>query len=112
MQSPPQQDARTGHRMDRLLTTDNASANDTATSILQDEYIVAPRAQPWLDKDTVLLDRLRQKGLCSLLLEERARTTYACGLLEASEQLRISLANVSRQSMSSPSLVVLEPVSL
>lgn len=27
MQSPPQKDARTGHRMDRLLTTDNASAN-------------------------------------------------------------------------------------
>ena len=111
MQSPPQKDSRIYHRMDRLLTTNNASANDTATSIVQDECIVAPRVQPLLDKGTVLLDRLRHKGLCSLLIEERARTTYACGLLEASQQLHISLANVSRQSMPSPSLVVLEPTS-
>ena len=111
VQSPPQKDARSSHRMDRLRTTNNASANDTATSILQDECIVTPKAQPLLDKGTVLLDRLRQKKLRSLLIEERARTTYACGLLEATQQLRISLANVSRKSMPSPSLVVLEPIS-
>jgi hypothetical protein len=48
MESPPQQDSRLCHRMDRWLTTQNASANDTATSIAQDEGIVAPRAQPLL----------------------------------------------------------------
>jgi hypothetical protein len=58
MESPPQQDSRLCHRMDRWLTTYNASANDTATSIAQDEGIVAPNTQPLLDKDTVLLDRL------------------------------------------------------
>jgi hypothetical protein len=111
MERPPQKDARICHRMDRLLTTNKASANDTATSILQDECIVAPRAQPLLDKGTILLDRLRHKGFCGLLIEERARTTYMCELLEASQQLRISMANVSRQRMPSPSLVVLEPTS-
>ena len=110
MQSPPQKDSRICHRIDRLLTTHNASANDTATSILQDECVVAPRAQPLLDKGTVSLDCLRHQGLRGRLIEERARTTYASGLLEASQQLRISLANVSRQGMPSPSLVVLEPI--
>jgi len=111
MRSPPQKDSRICHRMNRLLTTNNASANDNATSIVQDECIVAPRAQPLLDKGTMLLDRLRHKGFCGLLIEERARTTYACGLLEASQQLRISMANVSRKRMPSPFLVVLEPTS-
>lgn len=85
LESPPQKDARICHRMDRLLTTNKASANDTATGILQDECIVAPRAQPLLDKGTILLDRLRHKGCCGLLIAERARTTYACGLVEASQ---------------------------
>jgi hypothetical protein len=58
LESAPQNDARIGHRMDRLLTTNKASANDTATGILQDECIVAPKAQPLLDKGTILLDRL------------------------------------------------------
>jgi hypothetical protein len=111
MERPPQKDARICHRMDRLLTTNKASANDTATSILQDECIVAPRAQPLLDKGTILLDRLRHKGFCGLLIEERARTTYTCELLEASQQLRISMTNVSRKCMPSPFLVVLEPTS-
>ncbi len=64
-----------------------------------------------LDKGTMLLDRLRHKGFCGLLIEERARTTYAGGPLEASQQLRISMANVSRKRMPSPFLVVLEPTS-
>lgn len=97
--------------MERLHTTNNASANDTATGILQNESIVAPRVQPLLDKGTVLLDRLRHEGLCGLLIEERARTTYACRLLEASQQLRISFANVSREIMPSPSIVVVQPTS-
>lgn len=111
MESPPQQDSRLCHRMNRWLTAHNTPANDTATSIAQDEGIVAPRAQPLLDKGTVSLDRLRQKDLCSLLIAKCTRTAYACELLKASQQLRISLANVSRQRMPSPSLVVLEPTS-
>jgi len=58
MESPPQQDARICHWMDRLLTTTKTSANDTATGIFQDECIVAPRAQPLLDTGTILPDRL------------------------------------------------------
>jgi hypothetical protein len=85
MKRPPQKDARICHWMDRLLTTTKTSANDTATGIFQEECIVAPRAQPLLDKGTILLDRLRHKGFCGLLIEERARTTYACGLSEASQ---------------------------
>src|SRR5438445_7980751 len=111
MPSPPQKDSRIRHRMDRLLTTNNTLANDTATNIVQDKGIVAPRTQPLLDKGTVLLDRLRHKGLCSRLIGKRTRTAYACGLLEASQQLRLSLAHVSHKSMPSPSLVVLEPTS-
>ena len=111
IESPSQKDSRLYHRMDRWLTTHNASANDTVTSIAQDESIVAPRAQPLLDKGTVLLDRLRHKEFCCLLIAKRTRTAYASELLEASQQLRISLANVSRKRMSSPSLVVLEPTS-
>src|SRR5215470_15035075 len=98
--------------MDHLLTTKHTSANGTATGVLQDEGIVAPGAQPLLDKNTVLLYRLRHKGLCGLPIEERARTTYAGGLLEASQPLRISLADVSCQSVPSQSLVGLEPTSL
>jgi hypothetical protein len=85
MESPPQKDTRICHSMDRLLTTTKTSANDTATGIFQDECIVAPRAQPLLDKGTILLDRLRYKGFCGLLIEARACTTYACGLLEANQ---------------------------
>src|SRR5215470_4903288 len=88
MPSPPQKDARIRHRMDRLLTTNNTLANDTATSRVQDKCIVAPKTQPLLDKGTILLDRLRHKGLCSRLIRKCTRTTYACGLLEASQQLR------------------------
>src|SRR5207247_3011959 len=91
MPSPPQKDSRIRHRMDRLLTTSNTLANNTATSISQDKGIVAPKTQPLLDKGTVLLDRLRHKGLYSRLIGKRTRTTYACGLLEASQQLRLSL---------------------
>jgi hypothetical protein len=58
VQSPPQQDSCPCHRMDRWLTAHNASANDTAISIAHDEGIVAPRAQPLLDKNMVVLDRL------------------------------------------------------
>jgi hypothetical protein len=111
MPSPPQQDSRLRHRMDRLLTTNNTLANDTATSIMQDKGIVTPRTQPLLDKGTVVLDRLHHKRLCSRLIGKRTRTTYACGLLEARQQLRLSLANVSHKSMPAPSLVVLEPTS-
>src|SRR6266511_2155598 len=109
MQRPPQKDARICHQMDHLLTTKHSSANGTATGILQDEGIVAPGAQPLSDKSTILFYRLCNKGLCGLPIEERARTTYACGLLEASQQLRISFVNMSCQSVTSQSLVVLEP---
>ena len=43
MPSPPPQDSRIRHRMDRLLTTNNTLANDTAPSIVQDKGIVTPR---------------------------------------------------------------------
>jgi hypothetical protein len=111
MQRSPQKDTRIYHRIDHLLTTKHTSANNTATGILQDEGIVAPGAQPLLDKSTVLFYRLCNKGLCGLPIEERARTTYACGLLKASQQLRISFANMPYQSVTSQSLVVLEPTS-
>jgi hypothetical protein len=58
LESPPQNDARSGQRRDRLLTTNTATANDPATAISQDEGIVAPKAPPLLAKGTIVLARL------------------------------------------------------